>query len=319
VRLSSSPAVTKLKLLFIVVIALFGGMNLGAAVGALMDQRERADVNARLRTAACGFRVLEDGTQLWRFALHPLTEELAPPQGPAVQLSLVLGMPFARLRAAMPDSMFSSDLSAALGRRHGFSAAGLNLCAALHRDLLLHHKEGAAGSKKEQRPSAAQVAAWSSHTVDAETATPAAADVPAAAAHPPTAAYEYVAAAVPSPAPPLHIALHSVAAEEEAHLAKYADNTRTVHEEFVGTALVLAFLQVTQLAPVVEIGAMRSAASKYFGDLTTPGGGRTFHEINTAFLTLLAPGILNTRAGWLNKVRAATSMHTSFACPHARD
>ncbi len=73
-------------------------MNLGAAVGFILDSRERAGVAARLHDHACGFRMTEEGTCLWRFALEPLTAELAAPTGPAVQLSLLFGLPFARLR-----------------------------------------------------------------------------------------------------------------------------------------------------------------------------------------------------------------------------
>jgi hypothetical protein len=234
--------VTKLRLLFTVVIVLFGLMNLGAAVGAFMDRRERMDVNARLRTPSCGFRQLEDGTQLWRFALYPLLEELAAPQGPAVQLCLILGMPFARLRSALDDAMFSSDLAAALGRRHGFSAAGLNASSALHSDLL--RKKGS--SKK--RLAAQQQAARTSEA-DAE------ADASSAGMPPHPDASDAAADAAAAPSSPRLSVPRRVSVAAEAHFAKYEENAHTTHEEFIGTALVLAFLQVASLAPVVELGA----------------------------------------------------------------
>jgi hypothetical protein len=145
------------RLLFTVVITLFGLMNLGAAqrsslaplrraahacccagaaVGFVLDRRERASVTEQLHDPACGFRVTGAGTYLWRFALNPLPEELAAPSGPAVELALVLGMPFSRLRMALPDELFTTDVHAAFGRRHGFSAAGMIAHAPLHKELL---------------------------------------------------------------------------------------------------------------------------------------------------------------------------------------
>jgi hypothetical protein len=67
------------------------------------------------------------------------------------------------------------------------------------------------------------------------------------------------------------------------------------------TALVLAFLQVAQLIPVVEIATRRSAASEHFGDLTTPGGW-DFDDTFIKFLSMLMPGTLNTRTKWWVKV-----------------
>jgi hypothetical protein len=78
--------------------------------------------------------------------------------------------------------------------------------------------------------------------------------------------------------------------------------------------LVLAFLQVSQLLPVVEIAARRSAAAEHFGDLTTPGGW-DFNDTFTKFLTLLMPGTLNTRTKWWVKVSIGVSTATHFAAP----
>ncbi len=99
--------VTKLRLLFTVVIVLFGIMNLGAGAGAVMDARARARVMAQLCDERCGFRHADaDGrVWLWRFGMDALTAEMGTPSGPGVELSLCFGLPFARLRAAMPDEV----------------------------------------------------------------------------------------------------------------------------------------------------------------------------------------------------------------------
>jgi hypothetical protein len=49
-------------------------------------------------------------------------------------------------------------------------------------------------------------------------------------------------------------------------------------------------------------GRGRAAAAAHFQDLTTPAG-RSFEETATMFLTLLSPGILNTRDKWWVKAR----------------
>ena len=125
--ISLRPAMlaTKLRLLFIIVISLFGCLHVGGIVAWVMDSREKAHVAERLRDPACGYRVTEDGTCLWRFGLDPLPEEIAPPNGPAIELSALFGLPVARLRAALPDELFTTDFATALGRRHGFSASGM--------------------------------------------------------------------------------------------------------------------------------------------------------------------------------------------------
>ena len=159
-------------------------------------------------------------TWLWRFGLDELPDELGPPTGPAVEMSVVFGMPFARLRAALPDEFFVADLTAALGRRHGFSASGMQASTRWHRDLLNKRKRSKRLSTMKLKGAAG--------LSDDEGATPMASDLPQ---------------------------------EELLRL-----------EEFIGTALVLAFLQVTQLMPVVDIAKRRSAADAHFSDLVSPAG-----------------------------------------------
>jgi hypothetical protein len=62
-------------------------------------------------------------------------------------------------------------------------------------------------------------------------------------------------------------------------------------------ALVLAFLQVTQLATVRDIAARRAAAAEFFGAVRTPAG-QDFHAVATTCISLMSPGVLNGRARW---------------------
>ena len=82
-------------------------VNLGALVGFLMDARERRAFVAHLQTETVGFRRTgkDESCWLWRFSLDPLKGDGAidAPKGTAVALTALLGIPFARLRTALPD------------------------------------------------------------------------------------------------------------------------------------------------------------------------------------------------------------------------
>jgi hypothetical protein len=199
---------------------LFGVLSAGAGVGLMLDKNEHRRVMARLRSPACGFCLTSDSTtQLWTFALDELPNELSAPAGSAVALCKIFGLPFARLRAALPDCWFTAaTMSSALGRRHSFSCAGMDGASSLHAELL---QRGAA-SKASPRASS------------------------------PRACFMPVAEADKADAP------------DDAALASL--------QHFVGTALVLAFMQVCQLAPVDEIAAHRARAVVHFADVLTPAG-----------------------------------------------
>jgi hypothetical protein len=206
VGLNPADLVTKLRTLFIIVIVLFGMMNLGAALGFWLDRGERVGVNEKLCDERCGFRVADDGAWLWRFGLDELEHELSPPTGPAVELAAVFGMPFARLRAALPDEFFTAELTAALGRKHGFSASGMQASTRWHRDLLNKRKR----KKRLSMLTSRSLVVPEDVDDDEPTETP--------------------------------------KAEEETGELSHEDLLRL--EEFIGTALVLAFLQVTQCVPL---------------------------------------------------------------------
>lgn len=91
--------------------------------------------------------------------------------------------------------------------------------------------------------------------------------------------------------------------EEEIEEApvEYDPERLRLEEEFVGTALVLAFIQMAQLMPVVEHAQRKSAAKRYFGDFRTSSGW-DFDKVCIDFVTLLAPGVLNS-SRWLVRAR----------------
>jgi hypothetical protein len=111
-------------------------MNIGAAVGAAQDARERHKVVRKLREPEAGYRQTEAGAWLWRFHLEPLQDDIDAPSGSAVRLTAILGMPFVRLRAALPDELLTTTMGDALGRRRGFNVTGLMDCLPLQEELL---------------------------------------------------------------------------------------------------------------------------------------------------------------------------------------
>jgi hypothetical protein len=253
-----------------VIIVLFGVMNIGALIGFMLDARERRAYLAQLQTPALGFRE-EKGAWLWRLHLEPLKEEIDAPTGPAVALSAMLGMPLSRLRTCLPDDMLGWDLGASLGRQHVFSTKLMAAALDAHQQLVppLFGGSGCCGT------SGGVAAADDAAAVDAE----------AAASH------------------------------------------ACVMEDFIGTALVLAFLQCAALVPVAQLAERRSAAKRHFAGVTTvcfpshripflqcvyaltmtrcdaQPAGWDFAKVQTDFVTLVSPGIVNGTKNWLPTAR----------------
>jgi hypothetical protein len=69
-------------------------------------------------------------------SLHPLLSDLDAPSGTAVALASLLGVPFVRLRAALPDELLGWDIPTALGRRSSLSKAGMEAMLDEHSKVL---------------------------------------------------------------------------------------------------------------------------------------------------------------------------------------
>lgn len=250
--LSAEDIVTKLKVLFLVVVILFGFMNLGAAAGFALDRRKRLDFFQCMQTPEVGFHVGPKGEWLWSFSLDPLRGELDAPTGPAVALSALLGIPLVRLRAALPDELLVWDLATAMGRKHVCSVSRSN-SSLIELNNLLPPLFGSRLNKGSARNS--EVSVGRGNNGDGAAASP-----------------------------------------------RYSSSRQSLMEEFVGTALVLAFIQVAQLLPVRELATLVSAAVAYFKETATPAG-RDFSSTQTDFVTMLSPGILNGESRWLQRAR----------------
>ena len=216
----------------------FLAVNVGAAVGGSMDRRERRLYVEKLQQPRVGYRVAEGGAWLWSFSIEPMQDIIDAPVGPAVEICEMLGIPFARLRYALPDEMLSWDMPIALGRLYGMSRSGWETTA---KDL------------KEKLPSFFGTF-QRSRKVGASQLDPAVA--------------------------------------EEMERARLAMITM---EEFVGTAIVLAFLQVAALMPVAELAERASAARQHFEGVRT-AAGRDFSTTRTECVPSLACRVRFLRA-----------------------
>ena len=255
-------------------------MNVGAFYGWVIDRAQMRKFMANLCTPESGYRVVKatgsksdaHGTNdawLWRFHMEPLRGKIDAPAGPAVQLSDLLGLPAARIRAAIADDLLSWSMATAVGRQAAFSADGFTAVLKVQqarersrfslslpkplRDLL-ERRRSRKRSKMDTTVDAGDI--WEDEQ------------------------------------PP---------AEEEEVEVEYDPEHMRLEEEFVGTGLVLAFIQVAQLMPVVEHAKRKSAAKHYFGEFRSSAGW-DFEKVCTDFVTLLSPGMLNCNK-WLIRAR----------------
>lgn len=115
----------KLRLLFYAVLIMFFTMNIGALAGYFIDKAERRSVLLRLRTTKAGFSELPNGLWTWSCVQNQLTQDVQTPTGSAWELCSIFGLPFVRLRAALPQELFDGSVGQALGRRLNLSMRGL--------------------------------------------------------------------------------------------------------------------------------------------------------------------------------------------------
>ncbi len=123
---------TKLKLLFCVVVGLFGAMHVGAAVGVVQDRVEKRVHLARLQEPALGFCEQDCGAWTWEFRELPQVDqkhagdEHAPPvHGNLIAIARAIGVPFSRLRCALPEELCAGVTAHCSGNTYGMSAKNI--------------------------------------------------------------------------------------------------------------------------------------------------------------------------------------------------
>ena len=323
--LSLNPAdiVTKLKVLFIVVISLFGAMNVGAVVGYARDARERKNLVQQLQRPETEFVEVPGGVWTWTFRQLPLLSPVEAPRGSAPTLAFLMGMPLIRLRMALPDELAGdASLGMSLGRQDGLSLQFMDSHKEEHKTV---HNE----YRRISRTSQSTPQTFVSGRMSSSSAAPAML-APAGAGRPmpgavmlaptmlvalPTVAMQmqpvFVAAAPGHPpasaSPALAHQANSVA-PADGYVAAYGLSDAAALEAFkqermAGTALVLAFLDVNNVCPVAELARRKQAARNFFHGVRVPGVHHDFDALLRLCMGFLLEGNLGQRQRWLEKAR----------------
>lgn len=83
-------------------VLLFGFMHIGAIFAFFLDRRDRDHIRAEVFNDKCGF-ALESDAWTWSLEQEDLSDPVHPVKGSAVHFCSVLGLPYARIRSAVPE------------------------------------------------------------------------------------------------------------------------------------------------------------------------------------------------------------------------
>lgn len=126
VAIEPEDFVTRLRMFLILVLALFVGMHVSALLAYLRDAADRKEVLRRaLDPEQAGFK--EQGPEkAWTWLLlqdvPPEGAEVFQLSGSFVNFAAICGLPYARLRASVPEEVLSGVVSHMVGRARGLSA-----------------------------------------------------------------------------------------------------------------------------------------------------------------------------------------------------
>ena len=263
---------------------------MGALVASIMDLSDKRKTLAALQSPECGFCELPGGVWTWTCEQEPLAAAVQAPQGSAFALASVMGLPFVRLRAALPEEFFAGSVGQALGRRTGLSAQGLQDA---RDDDVAAMLELAAALSCFGAPSAKHIPAFDTTEPWQEDGTPRIMHAPPARSK---------AAVV--------VGRDDVSAPREQRIGKQMprksmdlEDSWPTPSRLVGTALALAFMSNAKTLSVVELARRTAVASAFFAGVTVPGTVHGFDSLLSIFLVMLSPGNLSGRHDWLSKAR----------------
>lgn len=114
---------TKIRFFFILVCCLFGALHLGWLVAFWMDRRDRRKIEKEIfDPAKCGF-ALEGEAWTWSLTQEPHSDPVLPVKGTAVNFCACLGVPYARIRSAIPEDLLDTvaPTHVMVGRELGLS------------------------------------------------------------------------------------------------------------------------------------------------------------------------------------------------------
>ena len=340
--LSPGDIITKLRFLFIVVIGLFGFMNVGAVIAFFLDASERKHTLARLLCEDTGFREQPDGAWTWRIEQAPMRSAVEAPRGSAMTLAGIFGLPFVRLRAAVPEDLFAGGVGQALGRQAGLSVTGLEDSRDENFDVMQQLAQAlsccAAPAPKipqfdEEAPRSSGKAKYKEGCTD-EVSAAAGSSAHSPASGRPTrdmatplapssgvrtfSTSRSMRGSAPVAAPSKHAASRPIrgstpvaAPTAQSTMSRLAEMTiddltgasDKQAAELVGTALVFAFMANAKTLPVVQLAERQAAASAHFRGLVLRSIDHGFDELMGMFTVMLSSGNLSGRSDWLTKSR----------------
>ena len=290
---------------------------MGAVFAFIMDVRERKSTLQLLQQRAMGFTEHEDGAWTWTCVQTEMRRPVEAPSGSASNLAAVFGLPFVRLRAALPEEMFAGSVARALGRRAGLSVTGLAENAefdftAMQQLALAMSCFGSRGSKIPEFDAKSD-ATSPSLLSSPPSPTPSGGHRgrfnskrslgPRMPSY--TATRELASPAVSSSSS----MPHKTECWPSSHQACRADITHEAasaaarQNQLAGTALVFAFMANTKVLPVAELARRTAVTSVHLADVRLPGIDRGFDELLGLFKVMLSPGNLSSRGDWLEKSR----------------
>ena len=283
-------------------------MNIGAAVGFVLDARERKHLIQQLQRPETDFLDMPGGVWTWTFKQLPLKSAVEAPTGSAPTLAFLMGIPLIRLRTALPDELCGDwTLGTALGRADGLS---LNFMAAAKED---HDRAVMAARKRSLPPKVApapppadapvqrgRIPTTRLASLDSELTlvTPPgwkAQREPRWKAHVP--AVQPAAMALPAPqSGAATVVGRPVPSAPMAWLPGRPGSKRFAQameafkqERMAGTALVLAFLSVNNAMPVAELTRRKAATCEFFRGVHVPGMHHDFENLMRLFMGAFLP------------------------------
>jgi hypothetical protein len=263
--------ITKLQDLFAMVMVMWGVMNVGAFIGHGLDRGEKKKLLARLMRPECGFRLGPAGEWLWHLEHREMGKEVEAPEGTAVHLSAAFGMPFARLRTALPEELMPGKLAHAVGRKYGLSVRrlqeGQETQAATLQRIAQGLKSMATCGRRTRGGGADEEG--SGHSVGGNS-------VHLAQGAPGPVEYEDPES---GPAKP-------VVSQGDA----------------VGTALVFAFILNSALLTPEELSNRFQASVRTLRNVPT-GNQWGFQELYDKFAVMMSAGNLNAKEDWIERAR----------------
>ena len=276
--------------------------NVGAAFGFYQDMAERRKLLRLLRDPKMGFLERGDGVWTWTFEQNELRNVVEAPSGSAVLIAGIMGLPFIRLRAALPDELLAGSVAQSLGRRDGLSIAG----------LVESREENIAVMTQLRNDMSCFTCGPSRHQIPAFFEDN---DEKMGGKHPLASPDRQSLVRTSIASQPRHTSIaprdrtRCTSIYDYDHALSAADleeyTKRATPHEMVGTALMLAFLANRHVLPVTELSMRAASATEYFHGVRVPGVDHDFDSLLQKFKTMLGEegGALTVRAKWMATTR----------------